>query len=86
MPRKHSRLRASAGELASSTLTAWVVTERWGSALLRLLSPKAADTCGLLIKPLFVPTALIRRKAISGLDQLAARQTYPIEKNCSVNR
>ncbi|MFQ6575488.1 alpha/beta hydrolase [Pseudomonas sp. UM16] len=86
MPRKHSRLRASAGELASSTLTAWVVTERWGSALLRLLSPKAADTCGLLIKPLFVPTALNRRKAISGLDQLAARQTYPIEKNCSVNR
>ncbi|QYX48713.1 alpha/beta hydrolase [Pseudomonas tussilaginis] len=81
-PRKHSRLRATVGELATSTLTTWVVTERWGVALLRLLAPKTASACRLLIKPLLIPTVTIRRKAISGLDRLAARQTWPTEKNC----
>jgi len=80
-PRKQSRLRATADELATSTLTTWVVTERWGITLLRLLSPKAAGACRLLIRPWLIPTVIIRRKAISGLDRLAARQTWPTEKN-----
>ncbi|VVM96699.1 Acetyl esterase [Pseudomonas fluorescens] len=84
-PRRHSRLRVTAGELATSTLTAWVATERCGDTLLRLLSPKAASTCRRILRPWLVPTILIRRKAISGLDLLAARQTYPTEKNCTVN-
>ena len=85
LPRKHSRLRCTADELATSTLTTWVVTERWGIVLFRLLSPKASKVCGLLIKPWFLPTAMMRRKAISGLDRMAARQTWPTEKNCTVN-
>ncbi|MCY1393349.1 Carboxylesterase NlhH [compost metagenome] len=84
-PRRHSRLRATAAEVATSTLTAWVATERWGAALLQLLSPKAASACRLLLKPWFIPTVVVRRKAISGLDLLAARQTYPTEKDCTVN-
>jgi acetyl esterase len=85
MPRRHSRLLATADELATYTLTTWVVTERWGSTLLRLLTPKAAGACRLLIKPWLLPTVIIRRKAISGLDRLSARQTFPTEKNCTVN-
>jgi acetyl esterase len=85
MPRKHSRLRVTADELATATLTSWIVTERWGIALLRLLSPKAASACRLLIRPWLIPTVMIRRKAITGLDRLAARQTWPTEKNCTVN-
>jgi acetyl esterase len=85
MPRRHSRLRATADELAVSTLTTWVVTERWGIALVRLLSPKTASACRLLIRPWLIPTVIIRRKAISSLDRLAARQTWPTEKNCTVN-
>ncbi|UVL43232.1 alpha/beta hydrolase [Pseudomonas sp. B21-040] len=83
--RKPSRLRTTADEVATSTLTTWVVTERWGIALLRLLSPKAVSVCRLLIRPWLLPTVMMRRKAISGLDRLAARQTYPSEKNCTVN-
>ncbi|MNK72713.1 Carboxylesterase NlhH [compost metagenome] len=83
-PRRHSRLRATADELATSTLTTWVVTERWGIALLRLLSPKAASACRLLIRPWLLPPVIIRHKAISGLDRLAARQTWPSDKNCTV--
>lgn len=83
--RRTSPLRATADELATSTLTTWVVTERWGIALLRLLSPKAVSACRLLIRPWLLPTVMMRRKAISGLDRLAARQTYPTEKNCTVN-
>ncbi|MNL56834.1 hypothetical protein D3C87_1803550 [compost metagenome] len=78
-------MRATAAEVATSTLTAWVATERWGAALLQLLSPKAASACRLLLKPWFIPTVVVRRKAISGLDLLAARQTYPTEKDCTVN-
>ncbi|MNO98771.1 Carboxylesterase NlhH [compost metagenome] len=85
MPRRHSRLLATADEVATYTLTTWVVTERWGSTLLRLLTPKAASACRLLIKPWLLPTVIIRRKAISGLDRLCARQTFPTEKNCTVN-
>jgi acetyl esterase len=80
-PRRQSRLRATADEFATSTLTTWVVSERWGITLLRLLSPKAAGACRLLIRPWLIPTVIIRRKAISGLDRLAARQTWPTEKN-----
>jgi acetyl esterase len=83
-PRKRSRLRATAGEVATSTLTAWVATERWGETLLRLLSPKTASACRLLLRPWSLPAVLMRRKAIAGLDQLAARQTWPTEKNCAV--
>jgi acetyl esterase len=83
-PRRHSRLRATAGEVATSTLTAWVATERWSHTLLQLLSPKAASACRLLLKPWLIPTVLMRRKAIAGLDLLAARQTWPTEKNCTV--
>jgi acetyl esterase len=83
-PRKRSRLRETAAEVATSTLTAWVATEGWSHALLRLLSPKTASACRLLLKPWFIPTVLIRRKAIAGLDQLAARQTWPCEKHCAV--
>jgi len=82
---RSSRLRATAHELATSTLTTWVVTERWGIALLRLLSPKAVSACRLCIRPWFLPTIMMRRKAISGLDRMAARQTWPTEKNCTVN-
>ncbi|MCY1273520.1 Acetyl esterase [compost metagenome] len=84
MPRRPSCLRATAGELATSTLTTWVLTERWASTLLRQLSPKATAACRLLSKPWRMPTEMIRRKAISGLDRLAARQTYPTEKDCTV--
>jgi acetyl esterase len=83
-PRRRSRLRATAGEVATSTLSAWVATERWSHTLLQLLSPKAASACRLLLKPWFIPTVLIRSKAIAGLDLLAARQTYPTEKTCTV--
>ena len=83
-PRRHSRVRATANELSTATLTTWVVTERWSIALLRLLSPKAAGACRLLIRPWLLPTVIIRRKAISGLDRLAARQIWPTEKNCTV--
>ncbi|KAB0489343.1 alpha/beta hydrolase [Pseudomonas vancouverensis] len=83
--RRPSRLRASADDLATSTLTTWVVTERWGIALLRWLSPTAAGACRLLIRPWLLPTVMMRRKAISGLDRLIARQTYPTEKRCTVN-
>lgn len=80
-PLKHSRLRATANELATSTLTTWVVTERWAITLLRLLSPKASRACRPLLKPWLLPTLMMRRKAVSGLDRLAARQTWPTEKN-----
>ena len=84
-PRRESRLRATAGEVATSTLTAWVATERWGDTLLRLLSPTTARACRLLLKPLSIPTIFMRRSAISGLDRLAARQTWPTEKDCTVH-
>lgn len=83
-PRRRSRLRATACEVATSTLSAWVATECWSHTLLQLLSPKAASACRLLLKPWFIPTVLIRSKAIAGLDLLAARQTYPTEKTCAV--
>ncbi|WPN49697.1 alpha/beta hydrolase [Pseudomonas sp. P8_241] len=85
LPRKPSRLRTVTDELATTTLTTWVVTERWGIALLRLLSPKASRACEVLIKPWCLPTVMMRRKAICSLDRMAARQTWPTEKNCTVN-
>ncbi len=84
LPRKQSRVRASADELAISTLTTWVLTERWGITLLRLLAPRTASACRLLIRPWLLPTVMLRRKAISGLDRLAARQTWPAEKRSTV--
>ncbi|VVM60668.1 Acetyl esterase [Pseudomonas fluorescens] len=84
MPRRHSRLRATADDLATSTLTTWIVTERWGRTLLQQLSPRAVSACRLLIKPWLMPCAIMRRKAISGLGRLAARQTWPTEKNFTV--
>jgi acetyl esterase len=76
-PRRPSRLCASAEELVSTSLTTWTVTERWGTTLLRLLSPKASSAGRLLIKPWLAPALMLRGKAIAGLDRLAARQTWP---------
>ncbi|MBO3278115.1 alpha/beta hydrolase [Pseudomonas schmalbachii] len=70
-------LSHKAGEMATSTLTAWVATEGWTRTLVRLASPKAASTFRLLLTPLFVPTDFVRRRVIARMDRLAARQTWP---------
>lgn len=72
----HSRLGYVAGEVTSYTLTAWTATEGWSGALLRLLSPMAANACQHLLRPLLLPAIGARRKVATQLGRLATEQTY----------
>jgi acetyl esterase len=74
----HCPLGRTAVEVASYTLTAWVATEGWTSAILRLLAPTAAAACGRILKPLLSPVAHTRRLINEHLSQMTAEQTYPI--------
>jgi acetyl esterase len=74
----HWPLGRTAVEVASYTLTAWVATEGWTSAVLRLLAPTAAATCGRILKPLMSPVTYTRRLINEQLSRMTAEQTYPV--------
>lgn len=73
----HWPLGRTAVEVASYTLTAWVATEGWSGAVLRLLAPGTADACSRILKPLLSPVAQVRRLVSDQLSQMSAKQTYP---------
>jgi acetyl esterase len=74
----HCPLGRTAVEVASYTLTAWVATEGWTSAVLRLLAPTATAACGRLLKPLMSPVTYTRRLINEQLSRMTAEQTYPV--------
>ncbi|MNP00581.1 hypothetical protein D3C76_923730 [compost metagenome] len=75
-----SGLRGAAGELTTTTVTAWAATVRWRDMLLGMASPTAARATRLLLKPWSLPTALLRRRINRHLDTLSAEQTYPLRR------
>ncbi|MCY1401795.1 Acetyl esterase [compost metagenome] len=71
-----SAVSATAGEVATLALTAWTATVGWRDALLRIVSPKAASACRVVLSPWSVPTAFLRRRLRRHLNRLTEYQTY----------
>lgn len=72
-----SGLSAATAELTTSGLMTWVATERWSSTLLRQVSPTAVSTTRVVLRPLCLPLALMRRHLVARLDQRVAHRTFP---------
>ena len=69
-----------ASKAPAELLTAWILIGRSARQLsgttARLLSPKAANLAELVLRPWWVPLAMVRRTVAASLNLLDAQQTY----------
>jgi acetyl esterase len=69
-----------ASKALAELLTAGVLLGRsarqWSGTTARLLSPEAANLAELVLRPWWVPLAIVRRTVAASLDLLDAQQTY----------
>jgi acetyl esterase len=76
-PAHRKPIRHGAGELVTASLMAWESLGQWSDTLLRLASPPAANSFGVMLLPWLAPVAWVRGGISSRLDRLEARQTHP---------